>query len=101
LPIELDVVTLSSSDIEEALKLLFLLPGHDHVSRVSEPSSCSGSDLFEYWPKANDTAASVYIALTVDDLSSCASIAYDPRGDQETHVDSSSTRRPRSWATSS
>jgi hypothetical protein len=47
LPTEPDVVTLSSSDTEEALELLFPHPDHDHVSRVLEPSSCSGSDLFK------------------------------------------------------
>jgi hypothetical protein len=46
------VVTLSFSDTEEVLELLFPNPDHDLVSRVSEPSSCSGSDLFEDWPKA-------------------------------------------------
>jgi hypothetical protein len=60
-----------SSDSEEALGLLFLSPDHDHVSRVLEPSSCSGSDLFDYWPEANDTRASVYVALTMDALYSC------------------------------
>jgi hypothetical protein len=46
-PTEPDVVTLLSSDTEEALELMFLRPDHDLVSRVLEPSSCSGSDLFE------------------------------------------------------
>jgi hypothetical protein len=41
------MVTLSSSDTEEALELLFLHADHDNVSRVSEPSSCSNSDLFK------------------------------------------------------
>jgi hypothetical protein len=49
------VVTLSSSDTEEALELLFPSPDHDLVSRVSKPSSCSGSDLFDVWTEANDT----------------------------------------------
>jgi hypothetical protein len=43
----------------------------------------------------------VYVALTVDASSSCASIAYAPRGNQESHADRSSTRRSHSRATSS
>jgi hypothetical protein len=100
-PTKPDVVTLSSSDTEEALELLFLSPGHDLVSRVSEPSSCSDSDLFEDLPEANDTVVSVYVALTVDTLSSCTSTANAPCGDRESRADSSSTRQSRSWATSS
>jgi hypothetical protein len=46
-PAEHDVVALSSSDIEEALKLLFLSPPHGPVSRVSEPSSRSCHDQLE------------------------------------------------------
>jgi hypothetical protein len=81
LPAELDMVTLSSSTNEEALELLFPSPGHDTVSQVSKPSPCSGSDFFEDWPEGNDMAASVYIALTVDALSSHALTANAPRGD--------------------
>jgi hypothetical protein len=95
------MVTLSSSTNEEALELLFLSPGHDTVSRVSKPSSCSGSDFFEDWPEGNDMAASVYIALTVDALSSHALTANAPRGDRESHGDSLSTRQSCSRATSS
>jgi hypothetical protein len=60
------VVSLLSSDTEEALELLFLSPPHDPVSHISEPSCSSSSDQFEDWPKANDTVASVYVALTMD-----------------------------------
>jgi hypothetical protein len=51
--------------------------GHDTLSRPSvdstrelSPSSSAGSDCFEDWPEANDMAASVYVALTVEHLSS-------------------------------
>jgi hypothetical protein len=77
---------------------LFLSPDHDPISRVSEPSSCSDNDLFEDCPKANDTTMSVYVALTADALSSCASTANAPRGDRESHTDSSSTWQSRSQA---
>jgi hypothetical protein len=99
LPTEPDMVTLSSSDIEEALELLFSSPDHDHVSQVSKPSSCSGSDLFEDWPKANDTTASVYVALTADASCSHASTADAPCGDRESHTDSSSSQQSCSRAT--
>jgi hypothetical protein len=51
-PPEPDVVTVSSSDTEEALELLSLSPCCDLASLVSdgnvrEPSSSSGSELFE------------------------------------------------------
>jgi hypothetical protein len=69
------VVTLSSSDTEEALELLFPGPDHDPVSRVSEPSSCSDNDLFEDWSEANDMATNVYFALTTDASSSRTSTA--------------------------
>jgi hypothetical protein len=79
-PVEPDVVvTLSSSD--EALELLFLSPTHVSVSHVVEPSSNSDSDLFEDWPEANDTTTSVYVALTMDVLSSHSSTINAPRGD--------------------
>jgi hypothetical protein len=79
------VVTLSSSDTEVALDFLSLSP----VCRLSssllkgdtqEPSSSSGSDLFEDWPEANDMASRVYVALTVKGSSSRASQAKAPRG---------------------
>jgi hypothetical protein len=43
---------LSYSDTEEAIELLPLRPAHGFISQllegdVQEPSSCSGSDLFE------------------------------------------------------
>jgi hypothetical protein len=61
---EPDVVTLSSSGTEEALELLFSGPPHDSISHVSEPTCSSDSDQFNDWPEANDTAVSVYVALT-------------------------------------
>lgn len=63
-------------------------------------ASCFSSDLFEDWPKANDTAVSVSIALTADASSSRASTANVPRGDRGSRADSSSTRQSRSRATS-
>jgi hypothetical protein len=100
---EPDVVTLSSSDSEEALEVLSLSPAHDLTSQLSEgdvlePSSNSGSDLFEDWPKANNMSASIYVALTAEASSSRASMADAPRGEQRTHTGSSSTRQPRSLA---
>jgi hypothetical protein len=68
------VVTLSPSDTEQALELLFPSLTHDSISRISEPSSSSGSDQFKDWPKANETMVSAYVALTVDASSSCTSI---------------------------
>jgi hypothetical protein len=67
------VVTLSSSDTEEALELLFSSPPCDPVSHVLEPSCSFGSDHFKDWPEANNTAASVYVALTVNASGSCTS----------------------------
>jgi hypothetical protein len=58
--VEADVVTLLSSDIEEGLELLSLSPTH---GLLSELHSSSGSELFDDWPKANDVATSVYVAL--------------------------------------
>jgi hypothetical protein len=72
------VVTLSSSDTEEALELLSLSRSHGPPSRPSDHCSSSGNDLFEDWPEANDMAISVYVALTVDALSSRASTATAP-----------------------
>jgi hypothetical protein len=66
-----------------------------------EPSSCSDSDFFEDWPEANDTVASVYVALTVDASSSHASTIDASCGDRESHGDSSSSWQSRSWAMSS
>jgi hypothetical protein len=72
------VVTLSSSDTEEALELLSLSPSHGPPSRPSDHCSSSSNDLFEDWPEANDMAISVYVALTADALSSRASTATAP-----------------------
>jgi hypothetical protein len=95
------VVTVSSSDTEEALELLSLGPCHDLASPVSsgnirEPSSSSGSELFEDWPEANDIMTSVYVALTMEALSSLASMADAARGRQKSHNTNSSTRHCRS-----
>jgi hypothetical protein len=65
-PTEADVVNLSFSDTEEALKLLSLSPARGAHSPLSKLRSSSGSDLFKDWPEANDMAMSVYVALTVD-----------------------------------
>jgi hypothetical protein len=80
---EPDVVTLSSSDTEEALDFLSIGLVRGLSSRLSEgdtrePSLSSSSDLFEDWPKANDMAASVYVALTVKGSSSRASPTETP-----------------------
>jgi hypothetical protein len=95
------VVALSSSDTEEALKLLFSCPPHGPVSQVSEPFSGSGSDQFEDWPKANDMAASAYVALTTDVLRSHTTTVNAPHGDRVSRANISSTRRSRSWVSSS
>jgi hypothetical protein len=95
------VVTLSSSDTEEALNFLSL--SHDHGlsshflgGDAREPSLSSGSGLFEDWSKANDMAVSVYVALTVEGLCSLASMTNASHGRQKTHADSSMTRHPHS-----
>jgi hypothetical protein len=73
------VVTLSSCDTKEFLEFLSLSPVCGLSSRLSEgdareTSSSSGSDLFEDWLEANDMATSVYAALTMEGLSSRASM---------------------------
>jgi hypothetical protein len=78
-----DVVTLSSSDTEEALELLSLSPACGPYSRLSEPSSSSDSDLLEDWPEANDISVSVYIALITDASSSRTSAINAPHGECE------------------
>jgi hypothetical protein len=65
-----DMVHPSSSDTKEALDLLFLSPIHGPHSPVLNLCLGSDSDAFEDWPKANDMAASVYVALTADASSS-------------------------------
>jgi hypothetical protein len=79
-PAKPDVVTLSSSDTEEALEFLSLSPTHGLSSHLSEgdaeePSISSYNDLFEYWPEANNMAMNIYVALTVEASSSRASMA--------------------------
>jgi hypothetical protein len=93
------VVPLLSSDTEEELELLFLSPPRGPASHVSEPFSSSGSDQFDDWPEANDTTASVYVALTTYVLSSHISIVNSPHDDRESRADISSSRQSRSWVT--
>jgi hypothetical protein len=96
-PTKPDVVTVSSTDTDEALELLSLGPCRDLASQVScgnirEPSSSSGSELFEDWPEANDMAASVCVVLTAKALSSLASTANAMRGQWKSHNTDSSTQ---------
>jgi hypothetical protein len=70
---EANVVNPSSSDTEEALDLLFLCPTHGPHSPSLNPCSCFDSDVLKDWLEVNDMAASVYVALTTDALSSRAS----------------------------
>jgi hypothetical protein len=95
------VVTLSSSNTEEALELLSSNPAPRLSSRLSggdapEPSSSSGSDLFKDWPEANDMVVSVYVVLTMETSSSCASTADAPRDRLKSRASGSMTRQPRS-----
>jgi hypothetical protein len=62
----------------EALNLLFVNPAIDPHSSASNLCSGSDCDVFEDWPQVNDMAASVYVALTADALSSHASTFDDP-----------------------
>jgi hypothetical protein len=91
------VVTISSSDTEEALELLSLSPCCNLASQVAggnvrEPSSSSSSHLFEDWPEANDMAVSVYVMLTVEVLSSLVSTTAAPHCRRKSCTISSSTR---------
>jgi hypothetical protein len=69
----IDMVDLSSSGTEEALRLLPLSSARGYHSPLSNLRPSSDSELFEDWPKANDMAASVYVALTVD--ASCSRVS--------------------------
>jgi hypothetical protein len=96
-PVEPDVVTLSSSDTEEALELLPLSPGCGVSSRLlggvaQEPWSSSGSDLFEDLHKANDIAVSIYVASTAEASSTRALMANVPHGKGKSRPQSSSTQ---------
>jgi hypothetical protein len=100
------VVTISSSNTEEALGLLSLSPCRNLSSQflggnVHEPSSSSGSNLFEDWSKANDMAASIYVALTAEALGSLVSTTHAPRVKWKSHATSSSTQQSHCQATSS
>jgi hypothetical protein len=86
------LVSLSSRDIEEALELFSLGPTRGPHSPLLELCSSSGSDLFDDWPKANDMVASVYVALTADASSSCASTVSAPHCTQKSFVDGSSVQ---------
>jgi hypothetical protein len=79
---DVDMVDLSSSDTEEALKLLPLSPTRGCHFALSNPRSSSDSELFEDWPMVNDMATSVYVALTIDASSSHASTPNSLRGGQ-------------------
>jgi hypothetical protein len=60
------VITLSSNDTKEALDLLSLSSTSRPCSQSSSRHSNSDSDVLEDWPEANNMAASIYVALTVD-----------------------------------
>jgi hypothetical protein len=90
-PTEADVVTLSSSDTEEAIELLSLTPARGPHSPLLELRSSSSSDLFKDWPKANDMAVSVNVVLTADASSSRASMVDAPHYTQKSYADVSST----------
>jgi hypothetical protein len=95
-PTEPDVVTIYSSDTEEALELLSLGPCRNLASQVlggniHETSASSGSDLFEDLPMAKDMAASIYVMLTAEASSSLISTADAPRGRWKSCNISSST----------
>jgi hypothetical protein len=75
-----NMVKLSSSDTQEVLNSLFLIPAHGSRSPVSNVHSGSSSYVFEDWLKSNDMAASVYVLLTVDASSSGAPVTNSSRG---------------------
>jgi hypothetical protein len=79
-------IDLSSSDTDEALKLLPLSPARGYQSPLLKPRSSSDSELFEDWPEANDMVASVYIALTTHALSSRASTVDSMCGGQKSRA---------------
>jgi hypothetical protein len=89
---EVGVITLSSSDIGEALDLLSLSPTRHPSSQSSNRRSGSNSNMFEDRPVANDMAASVYVALTMDASSSHASTVGGLCDDREFCVGGSSDR---------
>jgi hypothetical protein len=99
--IEADVVTLTSSDTEEALELLHLSPTHGPHSPLSELRSSSSSRLFDDWPEANNMVVSVFVALTTDALSSHASMASASHCTRKSCANGSSTRQSHTRATPS
>jgi hypothetical protein len=90
-----------SSDTDEALDSLFLSPARDSHSPVAQVCSSSDSELFEDWPEANDTTASVYIALSADALSSRASVVDSVPDIQESRAGVLSTQKSHRHADSS
>jgi hypothetical protein len=98
---EADMVNPSSSDTEEVLDLLFLSPARGHHSLALNLHLGSDSDAFEDWLKANDMAASVYVALTTDALSSRVSTIDNPCVVRESCTSSLSGRQSCSWLASS
>jgi hypothetical protein len=83
-----DVVDLSSSDTEALLDPLFVSLAHD--SLVSHPRTSSDGDSFKDCPKANDMVVSVYVALSVDALSSHTPMVNALRDGQKSCVGDSS-----------
>jgi hypothetical protein len=98
---EADMVNPSSSDTEEVLDLLFLSPARGHHSPALNLHSGSDSDAFEDWLEANDMAASVYVALTTDALSSHASTVDALCDVRESCTSGSSGRQSHLWTASS
>jgi hypothetical protein len=79
------VASLSSSGTNEASELLSLSPAHG-------PHSSSRIDLFVDWPKANNMAMSVYVALTAYASSSLMSTVGAPHYTQKSFADGPSTQ---------
>jgi hypothetical protein len=73
-----DVVAVSSSDTNEALKFLMLelecsdspRPVQTNVQGTSSESSM-GSEWFEDWPEANNMVARFYVNLSMESSPSC------------------------------
>jgi hypothetical protein len=95
------VVSVLSSDIEEALELLSLSPTRDQHSPLLKLCSSSGSHLFDDWPESNDMVVSVYVALIANPSSSHASTVSASHCTRKSFTDGSSTRQSRTQGTSS
>jgi hypothetical protein len=100
-PAKAEAVNLSSSDTEEALELLSLSPARGPRSPILDLRSSSSSDLFEDWPKANHMTVSVYVVLTANASSYCASSVDAPHYTRESCTNGASTQQSCSQATSS